>query len=80
MPVLRPLDLICLASALKRDTLVNIKESNEFVVNMVGANFSAKIIPTAKFSPLEVDEFNLAGLEEKPSETIRAPGIAGSYA
>jgi flavin reductase (DIM6/NTAB) family NADH-FMN oxidoreductase RutF len=80
MPVLRPLDLICFASAIKRDTLVNIKETNEFVVNMVGADFSGKIIPTAKFSPPEVDEFDLAGLEEKPSETIRAPGIARSYA
>ncbi|GBC63337.1 flavin reductase family protein [Desulfonema ishimotonii] len=80
MPVLRPLDLICLASARKRDTLVNIRENREFVVNMVGADFSDKVIPTAKFSPPEADEFELAGLDEKPSETIRAPGIAGSYA
>lgn len=80
MPVLRPLDLICLASAFKRDTLVNINETNEFVVNMVGTNFSDKIIPTARYSPPEADEFELAGLQEKPSESIRAPGIAGSYA
>ncbi len=80
MPVLRPLDLICLASARKRDTLVNIRETREFVVNMVGTEFSNKVIPTAKFSPPAADEFDLAGLDEKPSETIRAPGIAGSYA
>ncbi len=79
MPVLRPLDLICLASARKRDTLVNIRETREFVVNMVGMEFSDKVIPTAKFSPPETDEFDLVGLDEKPSETIRAPGIAGSY-
>ena len=80
MPVLRPLDLICLASAWKRDTLVNIRETREFVVNMVGVSFSDKVIPTAKFTSPEVDEFELAGLDEKPSETIRAPGIVGSYA
>lgn len=80
MPVLRPLDLICLASARKRDTLVNIRETREFVVNMVGTEFSDKVIPTAKFSPPAADEFDLVGLDEKPSETIRAPGIAGSYA
>jgi flavin reductase (DIM6/NTAB) family NADH-FMN oxidoreductase RutF len=80
MPVLRPLDLICLASALKRDTLVNIRETREFVVNLVGADFSDKVIPTAKFTPPEIDEFEQAGLDEKPSEKIRAPGIAGSYA
>ena len=26
-----------------------------------------------------MDEFELAGLEEKPSETIKAPGVAGCY-
>ncbi len=80
MPILRPLDLICLASAARRDTLVNIRETKEFVVNMVGVGFSDKIVPTAKYAPPEVDEFQVAGLEEKRSETIRAPGIAGSYA
>jgi flavin reductase (DIM6/NTAB) family NADH-FMN oxidoreductase RutF len=80
MPVLRPLDLICLASAFRRDTLANIRETGEFVVNMVGESFADKVIPTARFSPPEEDEFALAGLEQKPSETITAPGIAGSYA
>jgi len=79
MPVLRPLDLICLASAAKRDTLANIRDTNEFVVNLVGEDFATKVIPTAKFSPPEADEFELAGLDEKPSEKIKAPGIAGSY-
>ena len=80
MPVLRPLDLICLASAIRRDTLDNIRETGQFVVNMVGESFSDKVIPTARFSPPDEDEFTLAGLEEKPSETITAPGILGSYA
>ena len=80
MPVLRPLDLICLASARKRDTLVNIRQTREFVVNMVGADFADKVIPTAKISPPEADEFELAGLKEKPSHKIQAPGIAGAYA
>ena len=80
MPVLRPLDLICLASARKRDTLVNIRDTREFVVNMVGADFSDKVIPAAKYSKPEEDEFELAGLAEKPSHIIRTPGIAGSYA
>jgi flavin reductase (DIM6/NTAB) family NADH-FMN oxidoreductase RutF len=80
MPVLRPLDLICLASASKRDTLVNIRATGQFVVNMVGTDFADKVIPTARYSPPEADEFDLAGLDEKPSAAIRAPGIAGSYA
>ncbi|CCK79396.1 flavin reductase family protein [Desulfobacula toluolica] len=80
MPVLRPLDLICLASAEKRDTLTNIRDMDQFVVNLVGADFSDKVIPTAKFSPPEADEFELAGLSEKASKTIAPPGIKGAYA
>ncbi len=80
MPVLRPLDLICLASAFRRDTLKNIRETGEFVVNLAGTNLADKVIPTAKHTPPEVDEFELAGLVEKPSTLVRAPGIAGCYA
>jgi len=80
MPVLRPLDLICLASAFKRDTLANIRVAGEFVVNMAGADLADKVIPTAKHTPPDVDEFELAGLCEKPSEVVRPPGIAGCYA
>jgi len=80
MPVLRPLDLVCVASALKRDTLQNIRETEEFVINLAGDDFADKVIPTAKFSTPETDEFESAGLEEKKSEMIKAPGISGCYA
>lgn len=80
MPVLRPLPFVCFASAHRRDTLKNIRETGEFVVNLVGTDFIDKVIPTAKFTPPEVDEFKIAGLDEKPSETISAPGIKGAYA
>ena len=80
MPVLRPLDLICLASAEKRDTLVNIRNTEEFVVNLVGQDFTEKVIPTARYSSPEEDEFELAGLCPRPSEQIHAPGIEGAYA
>lgn len=80
MPVLRPLDLICLASAFKRDTLVNVRDTNQFVVNMVGTDFCEKVIPTARFSSPEADEYELAAIAEKSSEKVRAPGIEGSYA
>ncbi len=80
MPILRPLDLICAASAYKRDTLKNIRETGEFVVNLAGADLVDKVIPTAKHVAPDVDEFELAGIDEKPSELITAPGMAGGYA
>ena len=80
MPVLRPLDLVLAASAKKRDTLNNIRETGEFVLNLAGADLADRVMPTARFSPPEADEFVLAGLEARPSEKVKAPGIAGCYA
>lgn len=80
MPVLRPLDLICAASALKRDTLRNIRDRSQFVLNMAGEDMADKVLPTARYTPPETDEFEDAGLVEKPSEVVRPPGIAGCYA
>lgn len=80
MPILRPLDLICLASAKSRDTLNNVRTTGQFVVNLAGTNLVDKVIPTAKRSAPEVDEFVEAGLDEKPSAIVKPPGIAGCYA
>ena len=79
MPVLRPLDLICLASAKNRDTLRNIRATSEFVVNLAGVDLVDKVIPTAMRTTPDADEFVLADLEEKPSVLIKPPGIAGCY-
>jgi flavin reductase (DIM6/NTAB) family NADH-FMN oxidoreductase RutF len=80
MPVLRPFDLICVATARRRDTLDNIRANGEFVINLARTDMIDKVIPTAKFSPPEADEFVLAGLEEKLSVVVRPPGIKGCYA
>jgi len=80
MPVLRPLDLVCIASAHRRDTLKNIRATREFVLNFPGVELADKVIPTARYSPPEVDEFEDAGLQAKPSVQVKAPGIMGCYA
>lgn len=80
MPVLRPFDLICVASAKMRDTVVNIKDTGEFVINMPGVEMVDKVIPTASHVPFDVNEFELADLKEKPSKKVKAPGIEGCYA
>jgi flavin reductase (DIM6/NTAB) family NADH-FMN oxidoreductase RutF len=53
MPILRPLDLITIASALPRDTLRNVRETKEFVVNIVGRPEFKKAMQTAKSYPPE---------------------------
>ncbi|BFH14189.1 flavin reductase family protein [Paenibacillus melissococcoides] len=55
----------------KKDTLVNIEATGEFVVNIVGERIVEPMNETAaEFDP-EVDEFQAAGLTPIPSRLIR---------
>lgn len=80
MPILRPLDEIILASWIKRDTLSNIRETGEFVVNIPPAGMMEEVMITARNYPPEVDEFLKAGLKPRPSVKLRTPGIVGCLA
>ena len=80
MPLLRSTDLVCVASWHKRDTLANIRETREFVINVPPLSMQDFVIPTARFYPPEVDEFEIAGLVARPSQSIRPPGIEGCLA
>jgi flavin reductase (DIM6/NTAB) family NADH-FMN oxidoreductase RutF len=68
------------ATAKKRDTLDNIRNTGEFVINLAGEAFADKVIPMARAIPADSDEFEFAELEERPSKKVKAPGIKGCYA
>jgi len=80
MPILRPLDKIAIASWLKRDTLDNIRETGEFVVNVPTVEMTEAVDTCAKSFPPEVDEFKEASLSLHPSTKVRPPGIKGCVA
>jgi flavin reductase (DIM6/NTAB) family NADH-FMN oxidoreductase RutF len=80
MPILRPLDLVILASWLKRDTLDNIRQTGEFVANIPTVDMTEKVMICARDYPPEVDEFEMAKLKDKASSKIRPPGIEGCLA
>jgi len=73
MPILRPLDLIAIASALPRDTLRNIRQTREFVVNVIGRPRFQEAMRTAKNYPPEVNELEAEGLESVPSKRVGPP-------
>jgi len=75
MPILRPLDLIAIASALPRDTLRNIRETREFVVNIIGRRKFKEAMLTAKNYPAGVNELEAVGLESIPSKKTTPPRI-----
>lgn len=77
--ILRPTNLVCIASAMMRDTFANIEETGEFVINMISADMVDTVIPTSSHVPFEVDEYELANLEATESNAVSAPGIKGAY-
>ncbi|MCU0493048.1 MAG: flavin reductase family protein [Chloroflexaceae bacterium] len=62
----------------RKDTLHNILETGEFVVNIVTEATAAAMNDTATDYPAEVDEFAAAGLTPVPSHTVRPPRVAES--
>ncbi len=76
MPVLRPLDLVALASALPRDTLRNIRETGEFVINVMGRPSFDRAMNTARNYPAGVSELVEEGIDTAPSVKVTPPRIA----
>ncbi|MDE3187890.1 MAG: flavin reductase family protein [Acidobacteriota bacterium] len=64
----------------RKDTLRNVEETGEFVVNVVSEAMAAAANATAAEVAPEVDEFELAGLTALASEAVRPPRVAESPA
>lgn len=62
----------------KKDTLRNIEETGEFVVNVVTENLAEAMNTTARAYPSEISEVEMAGLSTIPSDLITPPRIAES--
>lgn len=64
----------------RKDTLRNVEETGEFVVNVVSEAIAEAANETAAEVPSEVDEFQLAGLTPLASTVVRPPRVAESPA
>ena len=64
----------------RKDTLRNVEETGEFVINIVNEAIAEAANHTAAEVPFEEDEFALSGLTAIPSEVVRAPRVAESPA
>lgn len=62
----------------KKDTLVNIEYSGDFVVNVVSESIAQAMNQAAGDYPIDVDEFKEAGLTPVASELVRSPRVAES--
>jgi len=61
-----------------KDSLVNIEETGEFVVNLVNKEIAEAMNKTAAEFPADVNEFDIAGLTSLASELITPPRVAES--
>ena len=61
-----------------KDTLRNILESGEFVVNVVTEELAEAMNATATEFPPEINEFELAGVTAVPSMLVKPPRVAES--
>jgi flavin reductase (DIM6/NTAB) family NADH-FMN oxidoreductase RutF len=59
-----------------KDTFVNIRDTGEFVANLVTLPLADRMHKTAFEHPPEVDEFEVAGLEKAPSVVVRPSRVA----
>jgi flavin reductase (DIM6/NTAB) family NADH-FMN oxidoreductase RutF len=65
---------------LRKDTLRNVEETGEFVVNVVSDSIATAANASAAEVPPEVDEFVLSGLTPLPSQLVRPWRVAESPA
>jgi flavin reductase (DIM6/NTAB) family NADH-FMN oxidoreductase RutF len=63
---------------LRKDTLRNIHETGEFVVNIVPERLAAQMNISSAEVPADVDEFALTGLTAIPGVVVKAPRVAES--
>jgi flavin reductase (DIM6/NTAB) family NADH-FMN oxidoreductase RutF len=65
---------------MRKDSLRNVEETGEFVINVVSEALAGPANDAAADVASEVDEFQLAGLTALPSEAVKPPRVAESPA
>ncbi|WP_240377996.1 flavin reductase family protein [Bacillus piscicola] len=61
-----------------KDTLTNVRETEEFVINVVPDALANNMYESSLHLAPEVNEFEKAGLTPEPSETISVPAVQES--
>lgn len=68
------------ADRAEKDTIANVRETGEFVTNLVTWNLREPMNLSSFNAPYGADEFELAGLEKAPSTLVKPPRVAASPA
>jgi len=66
------------ADGKKKDTLVNVEVTKDFVINLVTEDLAQAMNQTSGEYPREVDEFKVVGLTPVPSDLVKSPRVGES--
>lgn len=61
-----------------KDTLTNIRDTKEFVINVVPESLASMMFESSKHVDSKINEFEIAGVTPEPSETIGVPSVQES--
>lgn len=64
----------------RKDTLLNIESTGEFVVNMVSHSLAQQMHDSSGDYDFETSEFEVCGLTAAPAECVQAPRVAEALA
>ena len=62
----------------EKDTLINIRDTEEFVVNIVSEPFAEKMVQCSTDFDSDVDEFGMSGLTPVTSQKVAPPRVGES--
>lgn len=72
--------LVMFSSESPKDSLANVRETGEFVVNLATRDLIEKVNQSSIDAPRGVSEFDHAGLTPAPSLLVRPPRVAEAHA
>jgi flavin reductase (DIM6/NTAB) family NADH-FMN oxidoreductase RutF len=67
-----------LAAGGEKDTLRNVRETGEFVANLVTWDLRQQMNDSSAPAPRDVDEMDAVGLEKLPAKFVKAPRVKAS--
>ena len=59
----------------EKDTLINIRDNNQFVINIVSESFAEQMVMCSTDFDSDVDEFEISGLNPEPSNKVSPPNV-----
>ncbi|WP_281659490.1 flavin reductase family protein [Halobacillus sp. Cin3] len=62
----------------EKDTLVNIRETETFIINLVTEQLADQMHESSKNHSPDVDEFHAAGVESEPGDFVNVPRVKES--